>query len=105
MFAQQHAGYWRVREGALDDVAQLANVAGPAVAIELRERVRRKDRRRVSFREQPQEMAREGNDVLATFAQGRDTQHEYLQPIVEVFAKSALTNQSVEVAVGRRDDT
>ena len=56
------------KNGALDDVPELADVAGPLILLQQRERVRRQ-RRRVAAAKPRQEVLREQRDVDSALSQ------------------------------------
>ena len=91
---------------ALDDVLELADVAGPVVLGQQAHRLRRNLARRVAGTtcEMRQKMRRQRGNVLAPLAQRRHRQVNDVEAIEQVLAKRALGDHVAQVAVGRRDD-
>ena len=93
-------------EDALDDVAELADVAGPVVGLELVDGgVGDFDAgAAVLLAELGEEFAREERDVLFAVAQGRDVEGDDVEAVEEVFAEVAAGDLLFEVFVGGGDD-
>ena len=96
----------REHGGLLDDVAELANVAGPGVAASARERGAS-----IAFVGRPSRSARrtarqrrERRYVLRALAQRWQHDLDHAQPVVEVLAEAPRLHLVLEVAVGRGDD-
>src|SRR5438445_1373864 len=91
---------------ALDDVLQLAHVAGPAVGAQGRQRLRRRpvDPLAELVVEATDEVPDEQRDVLAARAQRRHRQVYDVQPVVEVVAEAAAGDGLGEVDVRGGDD-
>ena len=89
------------REAALDDVLQLADVARPVVARELRQRGRREGLRRDVERlaVAAHVLGGEQRDVVAALAQRRQHDRDDVHPVVEIGAESTLAHLRSEVAV------
>ena len=92
--------------GALEHVAQLADVAWPGLLHQPRERlgmqsVGRPPRRAAEALDQA---AGDRGDVLPAIAQRRQMDVEDVQAIVEVFAKAPLAHLALQIAVGSDDD-
>src|SRR5690606_3998000 len=91
---------------AKDDVLQLADIAGPAVAKQGRiGRWGKPTRRSLDLRARlQQEVSRQQEDILAPFAQRRNGEIEDVEAIEQVFTKGAFGYQLFEVAVGGAED-
>jgi hypothetical protein len=92
---------------AIDDVLELAHVAGPVTVLQAPERVDREP-----SRGQPQppggragKVARQHGNVLTPFAQRRHVQRERGETMVEVRAKAAGLHLAVEPPVRGCDHT
>ncbi len=90
---------------ALDDIAQLAAVAGPVVAQELLQipgaELRVGD---TQFGGQDvEEIAREERDVAPALAQGRQAQIDDIDPVIEILAEMSGEHLGGQIAVGRGD--
>ena len=94
----------RERRGLLDHVLELADVAGPVVLEEARERLRGEDlpvaRALVVAL---QEVGGEERHVLPALAERRDPDRHDGEPVVEVLAEAALRDGAAEVLVRRGD--
>ena len=90
----------------LEDVVELAHVAGPVVGAEARFVVRREReaRRGARRRVAPEEVARQQEDVVAALAERRDGDGEDAEAEVEVAAERPASTSRGEVAVGGGDD-
>ena len=90
--------------GALQEVVELAHVAGPVVGEEQMRNIGR-ERRNALPRASPllQEMGGQRQDVVATFAQRRERQRKYVEAVVEIFAEAARGHLIAQQAVGGRD--
>src|SRR5215472_11738774 len=93
-------------EDALDDVAELADIAGPVVGLELVDGgVGDFDAGAAVFLpELGEELAREEGDVFFAVAQGRDEEGDHVEAVEEVFAEVAADDLFFEVLVGGGDD-
>ena len=92
---------------ALDQVAQLAHVAGVVVGDAGCARSRARSARaglRMRAAKTRQEVRRERQDVLAPVAQRRHADVEHVEPVVEVEAEGAALDLVGEILVGRGDD-
>src|SRR5215510_314401 len=91
---------------AFDDVAQLADVAGPVVTEQQSLCLRRHalDAAVEPLIEVADEMSDERQYVLTAFAQRRQRDRHYVQAVEEVFAEAPPLNLALQVAVGRGDD-
>ena len=91
---------------ALDQVAELAHVAGPVVALERRQRLgghladRPSEARALAARE----VLDEERDVLATLAQRRQPDRDDVQAVVEVLAEATRPHLGEQVAIARRHE-
>src|SRR6266542_2535184 len=96
----------REHHGALDRVLELADVPGPAVALERRERRRGepRERLRVLPGQPSQERAREERNVLAPIAERREPHRHDVQPVEQVLAEAPGAHLGGEVLVRRGDD-
>jgi hypothetical protein len=92
--------------GALQRVAQLADVAGPVVGVEARARFRREVERGAveALAEEREEVFDEGGDVVAAVAERRDVERDDVETVEEVCAEAAGGDVLGEVAVGGGDD-
>src|SRR5438445_474305 len=86
----------------LDQVLQLAHVAGPHIAAQLALRVGREPpdplvEGRVVLGE---EVAGEGQDVVAALAQGKKGHGDHVEPVEEVLAEAALLDELLQGTVG-----
>src|SRR5205085_6483803 len=96
----------RTQDGALQDVAELAHVAGPAEAHELRKRLVGDARDATLARHLAiaQELADEERNVLDTIAQWRNLHRHDVDAVEEVLAHAAVGDELRQLDVGRRDD-
>ena len=97
----------RQDDGALQDVLELADVAGPVVAPRASASRRQGcvSIRLLSARDRPpHQVLDEQRDVLAAIAQRRERDREHVEPIVQVAAEAALAHFLGQIAVGRGDD-
>jgi hypothetical protein len=93
------------RDAALDDVLQLAHVAWPVVGAQGRQGAPR-DPAHVLLelpRVLANEVLHEDGDVFLALAQGRDRQGGHVDPVEEVLAEGAGSNELAEILVGRGD--
>ena len=106
MFGFDALGLGVEDEDALDDVAELADVAGPVVGLELVDGgVGDFDAgAAVLLTELGEELAGEERDVLFAVAQGRDVEGDDVEAVEEVFAEVAAGDLLFEVFVGGGDD-
>ena len=88
--------------GALDGVAQLADVAGPRVGEQLIACLARDARRRAAdgFADLGEKRVGQLQDVVEPLAQRRQRDLEDAEPVVEVLAELAALHRRVQVAVG-----
>ena len=90
----------------LDDVFQLADVAGKIVGHEPRQDLGFEPNHRAAA--QPVHAAdepfHEQGDVLAPRAQGRQFQPDHVDPVEQVAAEGALGHQGLQIPVGGRED-
>ena len=106
------------RDGALDGVLELANVAGPVIGHQpahallrhrdARQAIGRRLRRVGSGRialgfELRQKMLDEQRDVFFPLAQRRQLHRDHVQPVEEILTELPFGDQLREVAVGRCD--
>src|SRR5688572_1668638 len=93
-------------DGALDAVLQLANVAGPRVAVQLVERRSREhERLLVQIAAEPvDKVPGENDDVPRAFPQRRNLNREHREAEKEVLAELPLGHALLEVPVGRGHD-
>jgi hypothetical protein len=97
----------REQQGALQHVAQLADVARPRVAGEGGDRVRGEagGAASVAAAQLVEGAVREPRDVRgAALAQRRELEREYGEPVVEVLAEAPGPDGGPQVDVGRGDD-
>src|SRR5213080_1240156 len=96
----------RTQDGALDHVAELAHVARPRVAHELREGLvgDAVDALLARHLAVAQELADQKRDVLDALAQRRDAYRHHVDTVVEVLAHPALGHRLRQLHVGGRDD-
>ena len=94
----------REDQGALDDVAQLADIARPVVRLERGHRFFRDGRRRHPplGREAREEMADQLGDVLAPLAQRRKAHRHDVEAVEEVLAEAPGGDLVLQVARRRR---
>ena len=94
------------RDHAAQLVLELADVAGPRVQQHVLHRLL--GDANSSFRELGcgacDEVVDEHGDFVAALAQGRNRETDDVEPIVQVFAESAVLHELLEVGVGGRDD-
>src|SRR6185312_4134743 len=83
---------------ALEDVAQLAHVAGPVVLLEEAQRAPGQ------LRAAAEKVPRQWRDVLLALAQGRHAHAQHRQAMIGVLAEAALAHLALEIAVGGGDD-
>ena len=91
---------------ALNDVFELAYVAGPAVALEDVHHLRRNHVDALSQRvRQPfHEMPSQQRDVASAIAQRGQRDGKDIQPIVQIPAESAVADFVVQISIGRRNN-
>jgi hypothetical protein len=87
--------------GGAQDVLELADVAGPAVACQHLGGVRMQP---LLARHAGQHVEREQRQVVETLSQGRQAQREHVEPVPEVLAEAAGAHVGFEVPVGRAHD-
>src|SRR5438093_2004586 len=94
------------QDGALDHVAELAHVARPGVAHELREGLVRDpvDALLARHLAVAEEFADQEWDVLDALAQRWDAHRHHVDSVVEVLAHPALGHRLRQLHVGSRDD-
>ena len=96
----------REDDRAFDDVAQLADVSRPGVALQLAQALLRNRLDRLA--ERPGELVDEGphqrGDVLDPLAQRRNDDGKHVEAIEEILAKRLVADRVLEVAVRGRDD-
>ncbi len=91
---------------ALDDIAQLPDVARPAVGLERGQSVRRQGAvRQAGMVELPQEVACEHRHIPLPFAERRKFEYEDGEPVVEVLTKGTFGHLLLQIPVGCGDDT
>ena len=91
--------------GKLQHVAQLADIAGPVVALELGERVLADGNGPLHARGNlHQHLAREQRNVLRPLPQRRDADVEGAEPVVKVRTKTAVADGVLQIGVARRED-
>src|SRR5213079_1385559 len=96
----------RAQDGALDHVAELAHVARPRVAHELRERLVGDpvDALLARHLAVAQELADQERDILDALAQRRDAYRHHVDAVVEVLAHPPLGHRLRQLHVGGGDD-
>src|ERR1035438_6297335 len=89
-------------DGALDEVLQFADVAGPVVALERMHGGRRNggDFAIHAAGVLLHEGAHQQRDIIAALAQRRDRERENVEPVIEVGAELPFLHHQREVAVG-----
>jgi hypothetical protein len=91
---------------ALDDVLELADVAGPIVVREeLHRFLRYRPRPAGTFGGQMQEPVDEERDIVAPLAQRRYDDRNHVETVIEVRAEALLLHRFLEIGVRRRDET
>jgi hypothetical protein len=107
MLGLDAAGFGVEDEDALDDVLELADVAGPVILPELGESgVGNFDAgAAVLLAELEEELAGEDGDVFFAVAERRDEERDDVEAIEEVFAEVAAGDLFFKVLVGGGDDT
>src|SRR6266511_975212 len=104
MLGVEHGRNGSVGERSLDDVAQLADVAGPRVPLERHDRAGAQLWHLLSVGcEARDEHARQRHHVFDALAQRRDDQWHDVQAVVEILAETPLAYEAAEVAVRRRE--
>src|SRR5437762_10389603 len=110
---RQHVGVYRLSgiarrhdQQPIDDVAQLADIAGPGVGLQRRQcvlaKLARLDARR---RGAPRhEMAGQERDVFAPLAQGRHPDRHDVEAVEQIFAEAAAGDFGAQIAVRGGDD-
>ena len=93
------------RDRALDDVFELAHVAGKIVAIERAQGVGRETEHVLAHlaREALDEALDQERDVVAPLAQRRQLEADDVEAVVQVLAELAARDVGFDVAVGRGD--
>src|SRR5213592_2185116 len=91
----------------LDDVFELANVAGPVIVLEHDERIGRHRRHALAelARELLDEVSDEEGNVLAPIPKGRQVDRDDVESIKEVLAEQPVGHRLAEVTVGRGDES
>ena len=94
------------RDGALDFVAQLADVAGPAERVEEIERVGAQSHARLAqaLARLAQEKRAQVRDLLAPIAQRRHVDADDAQAVEQILAELAVGDALLEIGVGRGHD-
>ena len=95
------------RERALDDVFELADVAGPGVGHQPPQRVlrhRHMTRRHLLGAELLEEVLHQQRNVVAPLAQRGQLHRDHVEAIEEILAERALGDHLREIGVGRGDD-
>src|SRR5690606_69261 len=91
---------------AVHDVAQLANVARPAVGAQARHVIiLHREIGTVLAIESAYEPAREDGNIVLAFTQWRDVQGKYRQAVVKVFAQAFVLGQFFFTTVGGGNHT
>ena len=92
-------------QGALDGVAELADVARPAQAAQILHGVRSESGYllAITLAQLTQEMLRQQRNILPPLTQGRQLQGKDIQTVKQVFTKQAVARPRLEVLMGRRD--
>ena len=96
----------RIERGeTADEVLQLADIAGPAVALHGLDRARLDRLRRQAFAlGAGEEMPHQIGDVVAPLAQRRQADRHDIQPEEQILAEEPLPDQLPQILVGRGDD-
>ena len=99
-------GSRREDEGPLEDVLQLADVAGPLVRHKplLGGGVDPVNTAADPRRELVEEILRQEGNILRSFTERRELNREHAEPVVEVFAERFLVDSLFQVAVRGGDD-
>src|SRR5688572_7801500 len=94
-------------DGALDYVLEFANVARPWPSLERVESPRRDSRDGATqfASEHRDEMPHEEGDVLWTFAQRRNADGKYAEPVIQIAAKRSKTDHFFKIAVRGSDES
>src|ERR1041385_6030597 len=96
----------RPNRGALDDVLEFTDVAGPIVRLELLNvgggQVPRLDPE--FARRFFEKVLRESRNVFGAFSKRRQLNRENAQPVIKILTESSGFNFIFEVAICRRDD-
>ncbi len=91
--------------GALQQVVELAHVAGPGVGEQQVRDIGRKRRNALPRAGALlQQMGSQRQDVVAAFAQRRQRQGKYVEAVVEIFAEAARGHFFAQQPVGGGDD-
>src|SRR5439155_19863627 len=105
VFGPDHRRVGTHNHRALDDVLELAHVAGPAMHDQRRNGVVGEPLGRVAVaRLFAEEVARNGFDVLQPLPQRRQRDGEDVQPVVEILAEFAAGHDLLEQWTASRDD-
>ena len=93
-------------DGALDDVFQFADIAGPVVLFEGLENGSGKAASFFvkSFRAALEKMMREERDVVAAFAERREMKFDDVEAVEKVLAEFALLDHVEQIAIGGGDE-
>ncbi len=94
-------------DSPFNDVLKLADIARPRIARQRRHGFGGNgvDRLAEAPAELLHKVADQKRDVLRPFAQRRDADRKYIQPIIQVRAELALGDKLIQVAVRRCDQT
>src|SRR5262249_39122051 len=94
------------RDGPLDDVLQLPNVARPVVTLQQGERVvvNLGDASAAALRIELEKVQRKLNDVFAARPQRWNWDVNDLQPVIQILSKLSLNNEFFKVLVRGGDD-
>src|SRR5271154_5782396 len=93
-------------DGALDDIFQLANVAGPIVVHQEFHCTRRKLAHRLGVLQAiaREEVSEQRGDVFPAIAQRGQLEMNYIQAVVQVLAEAALADKRQQFNVGSSND-
>ena len=96
----------RIQDGqALDEILQLAHVAGPRVGRETIEgRLRERDRRPAVGFAAPHEIVDQRGQVVAALAQRRHDDRKHVEPEKQILAEFARAGARLEIAMSGREN-
>ena len=94
------------QDGALEDVAQLADVAGPRIGLERAHRLlaQRDGPAAAIAPEPPQQLGGQRGDVFPALAQRRDAEHQGADAEIEITAELLLVRETAQIMRRRRDE-
>jgi hypothetical protein len=96
----------RKNDRTLDDILQLADIAGPVVLLQQRRLLPRQRQRPMAevLAGLFEKMRCELNDIIASFAQRGHVKREDAEAVVKILTKAPVCNSLLQIAIGRGND-